>query len=132
MKNKITIEAVDSAGVTLNKFEIESSIIGELGKNRVFISNKDKVLGYFKVLENPLQEIIDIDFVNEIHENKNIKISWFDLTFKQKLLEVHKSNLFSEYRDKNRTEFLNMIIERLIDKTDNMTNDEIEKFLGYE
>lgn len=132
MKNKITIEAVDSAGVTLNKFEIEPSVIGETGKNRVFITTKDKILGYFKILENPNQEIIDIDFVNEIHKNKNIKINWFDLTFQQKLLEVHKSNLFPEYSDKNRTEFLNMLIERLIDKTDNMTNDEIEKFLGYE
>jgi hypothetical protein len=61
-----------------------------------------------------------------------MKKSWLDLTFQEKLFEAHEAVLFSERMDKNRMEFLSMIVQRLIDKTDEMTNDEIEKFIGYE
>lgn len=58
--------------------------------------------------------------------------NWFELSFQDKLFEVHAVVLFPEKRDKNKTEFLSMIIQRLIDKTDGMSDDEIDKFLGYD
>ena len=62
----------------------------------------------------------------------NMEKTWFELTFEEKLLEAHSAVLFPDKMDKNRMEFLSMIVQRLIDKTDGMTNDEIEEFLGYD
>jgi hypothetical protein len=58
--------------------------------------------------------------------------TWFELTFEEKLHEAHKAVLFSDKMDKNRMDLLSMIVQRLIDKTHGMTNDEIDKFLGYD
>lgn len=58
--------------------------------------------------------------------------TWFELTFEEKLYEVHNSVLFSHKMDKNKMNFLAMIVQRLIDKTNGMSDDEINKFLGYE
>lgn len=54
--------------------------------------------------------------------------SWFKLTFEEKLYKVHRGVLFPETIDKNMSEFLSMLIQRLLDKTEGMTNDEIDKF----
>lgn len=54
--------------------------------------------------------------------------TWFDLTFQEKLIKVHRAVLFPEEMDKNKMEFLSMIIQRLIDKTNGKTNDEINSF----
>jgi len=62
-----------------------------------------------------------------IQENLN----WFHLTFEEKLYESHKAILFPDKMDKNRMDFLSMIIQRLIDKTSGMTDDVLDKFLGF-
>lgn len=54
--------------------------------------------------------------------------TWFELTFEEKLYKAHRAVLFPETIDKNISEFLSMLIQRLLDKTDGMTNDEIDKF----
>lgn len=54
--------------------------------------------------------------------------NWFDLTFNEKLLKTHEAVLFPELLDKNITDFLSMIIQKLIDKTDGMSNDEINNY----
>ena len=61
-----------------------------------------------------------------------IEKDWFETTFQERLLIVHEGVCFPERMDKNKTEFLLMIIGRLIDKTENMNDDEIEKFLGWD
>lgn len=61
-------------------------------------------------------------------ENYDDLIDWFSLTFQEKLSEVHGMVLFPERRNKNKVDFLTMIIQRLIDKTDKMTDEEIVKF----
>ena len=57
--------------------------------------------------------------------------SWFKLTFHEQLIEVHETICFPERSNKNKMEFLSMIIQRLIDKTENMNDEQIEKFLGH-
>lgn len=61
-------------------------------------------------------------------ENSN----WFHLTFEEKSYESHKEILFPDKIDKNRMDFLSMIIQRLIYKTSGMTDDELDKFLGFD
>jgi hypothetical protein len=58
-------------------------------------------------------------------------MNWHELSFQEKLLKSHRAVLFPDEIDKNTQDFVSMIIERLIDKTGNMNNEEIEKFLGY-
>lgn len=56
--------------------------------------------------------------------------NWLELTFEEKLYKAHRAILFPETIDKNISEFLSMLIQRLLDKTDGMTADEINKFFG--
>ncbi len=56
--------------------------------------------------------------------------SWFKLTFTEKLLKAHSAVFSPEEMDKNKRDFVIMIIESLIDKTKGMTNNEIDKLLG--
>lgn len=60
-------------------------------------------------------------------QNKN----WFELTFEEKLIESHQAILFPDRMCKNKMDFLSMIVQRLIDKTDGMSDKEIDNFLGY-
>jgi len=54
--------------------------------------------------------------------------TWFELTFEEKLCKAHRAVLFPETIDKNISEFLSMLIQKLLDKTDGMTDDEIDNF----
>ena len=56
--------------------------------------------------------------------------NWFELTFEEKLYEAYSAVLFPEKMDKNKRDFLSMLVEKLTDRTDGMTNDEINKFFG--
>lgn len=60
-------------------------------------------------------------------EKDDSKKDWWNLTFQEKLFEVHHAVLFPEEIDKNKRDFLTMIIQRLIDKVDGKSNDEIDK-----
>ncbi len=60
-------------------------------------------------------------------EKDDSKKDWWNLTFQEKLFEVHRAVLFPEEIDKNKRDFLTMIIQRLIDKVDGKSNDEIDK-----
>lgn len=56
--------------------------------------------------------------------------NWFNLTFQQKLEHAHSYVIFGdEYVNKNIRDFTVMLVEHIINKTNNMSNDEIEKFL---
>lgn len=52
--------------------------------------------------------------------------AWYELDFQEKLLEIHRAILFPENMDKKKQDFIIMVIQRLIDKTENMDNDQIE------
>ena len=55
------------------------------------------------------------------------KKSWFELSFQEKLIESHGMILFPDRRDKNKMEFLSMVIQHLIERVEGLTDDEINK-----
>ena len=57
-----------------------------------------------------------------------LKKNFFKLTFQDKLLLAYHVSLFPEDKNKNIEDFIVMILEILIEKTENMTNKEIDKF----
>jgi len=105
-----------------------------------------------KVLERPLNEGDEIDFKFVASEFDNVSYNplryaklifpeviekqnnenWFKLSFQEKLLVAHEAVLFPGRMNKNKRDYIVFLIERLIDKTDKMSDDELEKFLGYE
>lgn len=52
--------------------------------------------------------------------------TWFELSFQDKLLVAHRAVLFPDEFDKNSRDFLSMVIARLIDKVDGLSDDEID------
>lgn len=146
---------IDSGGVLVVKWSDLHSFVYGTHWSYTDLYPESKSILYIendKVLERPLSEgdEVNFEFVNyyfdettyspfryaklifpEVIEKQNNE-NWFESSFQDKLLKVHEAVLFPERMDKNKRDFLSMIIQRLIDKTDKMSNDDIDKFLGYE
>ncbi len=151
---------IDNGGVLVVKWSDLHSFAYGTHWSYTDLHPESKSISYIendKVLERPLKPGDEVDFefvasksidaeldivsynphryaklvfpkVIEKQNNEN----WFESSFQEQLLVAHRAVLFPEEMNKNKKEFLIMIIQRLIDKTDKMSNDDIDKFLGYE
>jgi hypothetical protein len=65
-------------------------------------------------------------------QQKKFIDNWFDLSFNDKLHAMHYYVLFpNEYASKNVIDFSAMIAELLIEKTEGMTDDQINDFFDW-
>jgi len=71
---------------------------------------------------------VDIDGVVEYLIEELDCTDWYTLSFEDRLYCAHRVSLFPELSNKHTQEFMSMIFELLIDRTENMSDEEINTF----